>query len=160
MKNKYTTFIPIPPIYQEGEGQKYSIKLACTSQALSFWFNIFSWILILGGTINIFLLSELNTKNNEIAIAIPNGSNLIFIFIHSLIIKIGLELKKRAKDASRLSSAANRAMKLSQAQQNKAGESGDLQAYKVSIEAKSTWLEGRMNQQYLDSIIQKTKEQT
>ena len=51
-------------------------------------------------------------------------------------------------------------MKCSQAQQNKAGESGDLQAYKVSIEAKSTWLEGRMNQQYLDSIIQKTKEQT
>lgn len=160
MTKEYNLFIPVPPEYKEGEGKKYSIKLATKAQLLSFWFNIFSWSFILGGAVNIFLLSVPDIKGSQLTFEIPNSSNLIYILLWSLLIKMGLEIKKRAKDASRLGSAANRAITLSQANKNEAGESGDLQVYKMSVEAKSIWLEGRMNQQYLDKIIQQIKEST
>ncbi|WP_342190178.1 hypothetical protein Pla52nx_003447 [Stieleria varia] len=153
-----------PPPYVDGTGAEYARTLAEKGQRHSFRLIVIGWVFIIAAGICALLGTtartqfEVEEKDGDV-IALKSGAghwlhaNIGTVFGVCAIVfaGIGWQSLDRATAAALLASAATTALSFLPAAVD---ETADIKVYKMCLEAKSGWLEGRMNHDRRNTIAQ------
>ena len=147
--------VPLPPPYKQGAGLEYAVVLAERTQRLSLLLIVVGWILVSIGillvTAGAVLGSKTPTANNNTVIAeIFSQRGLVCAALAVVIGGVGWQCIDRSRSATRTASVATAAIATATIEGN--GKQ-DIAAYKACVQAKTAWLEGRMNQERLQNIV-------
>ena len=147
--------VPTPPPYQQGVGAEYAKNLAERTQRLSFVLLIIGWISVtLGGvlaTAGAVLGTKPLTEDNRTAIVVLACQRGLICTVLAVVLGgIGWQFIDRSTSATKTASIATTALATATVEVN--GEK-DKTAYKACVQAKSAWLEGRMNNDRLQIIV-------
>ena len=160
---------PEPPVYKPGTGGEYARLLAEKGQRQSFRLIVIGWIFII--TAGTFALlgttartefqvdEEQQVSESRKTLTLRSGPTnwfsahigMVFGGCAIVFAGIGWQSLDRATAAALLASAATTALsKLAGSNDAR----NDLRAYKMCVEAKIGWLEGRMNHDRISTIAQ------
>ena len=153
-----------PPPYVDGSGAEYARTLAEKGQRHSFRLVAIGWIFIIAAGICALLGTtartqfEVETERGNV-IALKSGAGnwvqanigMIFGVCAIVFAGVGWQSLDRATAAALLASAATTALSFLPTEDEKAA---DIKVYKMCLEAKAGWLEGRMNHDRISTIAQ------
>lgn len=147
--------VPVPPPYSKGVGARYAILLAKQTQKLSLLLIVVGWIFVSIGVLLVTAGAILGSKtptdnNNTVIAAITSQRGLVCTALAVVIGGVGWQCIDRSRSATRTSSVATAAIATATIEGN-GGK--DIKAYEACVQAKSAWLEGRMNQERLQNIV-------
>ena len=145
--------MPVPDPYEPGEGAKYATLLAKASQRLSLVLLVAGWILVfIGGILAMTaaIVGQVNEqeKNETIIKAFRRQRGLLCSAFAIVCAGTGWQCLDRSSAASQAASIATLAIAYANADPPQ-----DRKAYKACVRAKASWLEGRMNHDRIQSIV-------
>lgn len=151
---------PEPQKYQDGEGIRYAQEIAIKAQRHSFRLVVAGWILIifagvfaLLGTTARIQFQTIPTTDSALESGIAPWFNankgVVFGLCAVVVAGLGWQFLDRSSDASLLGAAATLAIGRSSTADL---ATADKRAYKLCVEAKAAWLEGRMNHDRIAAI--------
>ena len=148
--------VPTPPGYDQGVGAKYATELAERMQRLSLVLLILGWVSVtLGGVLAIagaVLGSGPLTEDNRNFRAVLAAQRGLVCAVFAVVLGgVGWQCMDRSASATKTASIATAAIETATIIEG--DDEGDKRAYKACVKAKSAWLEGRMNSDRLQSII-------
>ncbi|MBU1342254.1 MAG: hypothetical protein KKE44_04150 [Proteobacteria bacterium] len=150
------TIVPHPPPYEEGKGLAYAQELAENTQALSFTLTLAGWLFVmLSGLLAIFgsVLGSIKPDSLGFWEIILSQRGLICSALAVMFAGIGWQVLDRASAATKVTSIATKAILLASTPDGGNPKNGDISAYQACVNAKSSWLEGRMNYERLENIV-------
>lgn len=156
--------IPHPPPYGVNKGGEYAKKLAKKTQGLSLLLTILGWLLVvLGAMLAVIgpilgpglVLEPSNPESRGILMTIEANRGVVCSAFGIILGGLGWQLLDRAAAATRTASVATRAIMTATLPDTNNGnlEESDRRAYEACVQAKSSWLEGRMSNDQLDKIL-------
>jgi hypothetical protein len=152
---KYWLTIPHPPQYKQGAGAVYAEKLALRTQRLSIVLYVIGWILVtlagLLATAGAVLGSKPLTDDKSITV-LKSQRGVICTVLAVVVGGIGWQCMDRSSSATKTASIATAAIATATI-----ADVNDIKAYNACIQAKSAWLEGRMNDDRLQTIEKNLK---
>jgi hypothetical protein len=148
--------VPTPPPYDQGEGAKYAKDLAELTQRLSLLHIVVGWVLVISGgalaTAGAVLGSGPSTPDNRTVKAVLASHRGVLCTVLAVALGgIGWQCIDRSTSATKTASVATAAIATATAEDV---NEPDRRAYKACVAAKSAWLEGRMNHDRLQSIVE------
>ena len=155
-----TVLIPVPQDYSEGMGLKYARELATRAQGMSLVLMLTGWFLLTASVLLAITGSVAgSTRGNSTEVAQEEADvmrvvdamwdhpGLLCSTLAVVFAALGWQCLDRSGSATRLASIANISIK-------KAGLDGDdREAYSACVEAKSSWLEGRMSTERVQALV-------
>ncbi len=151
--------VPSPPPYQQGVGAEYAMNLAERTQRLSLLLIVVGWISVTSGgllaTAGAVLGSRPLTEDNRTVRAVLTSQRGLICTVFAVVLGgIGWQFIDRSTSATKAASIATAAIATATIEGN--GEQ-DKTAYKACVQAKSAWLEGRLSNDRLQSIVEGLK---
>ena len=168
--------VPAPPPYGPGVGVEYATKLAERGQALSFTLLVAGWLFVISAGLCALLGTTARTEFEFVTtsagatgaeqqagdertgtLVLRSGTSnywsanlgIIFGAVAIVCAGVGWQCLDRSSAASLLAKAATKAIGHAS---SVGGVEADLRAYGLCIEAKASWLDGRMNHDRIDAI--------
>ncbi|MEM9380093.1 MAG: hypothetical protein AAGB93_09120 [Planctomycetota bacterium] len=149
-------FVPVPERYGEGAGVEFSREVAGAAQRLSLALILIGWFLLtcsvlLAITGSLIPPMEVGADGSgpwtdTIVTALLKSPGLLCSTLAVVGAALGWQCIDRSHSATRLASVANRAIGSIRSRHH------DYKAFELSVEAKSIWLEGRMNTEHVDRL--------
>ncbi len=147
--------VPTPSGYEQGAGVTYATELAIRTQRLSFVMLVLGWISVtLGGVLAaagaVLGSGPLQGNDHNFVAVLAAQRGIICAVLAVVFGGLGWQCIDRSTSATKTASIATAAIATATT-----GEGGDrdMRAYKACVKAKSAWLEGRMNNDRLQSIV-------
>ncbi len=146
--------VPVPPEYGPGVGLTYSKDLAEATQKLSLVLLIFGWILVVCGALLAIAASVLGSRKVQdgkdgLVEVLRAHRGLIASALAIVSAGTGWQLMDRSSAATMTASVATQAI----AAAAQADSLSDWRAYTASVQAKASWMVGRMSQDRLGVIV-------
>lgn len=149
-------FMPHPPPYKDGAGLEYAINLADKAQKLSLTLTISGWVLVIAGALLAIAGSVLgSTKGNASGFwdLMSTHQGLVCSAFAIASAGIGWTFLDRGSSATRAASVATSAIMIASGKSLSNHPEADWKAYEACVNSKAAWLEGRMNNDRLESIV-------
>jgi len=150
-------WVPHPPAYSEGEGLTYALALAKKTQGLSLFLTLLGWFCVVLGALLAISGSVLGSESVDGAAGflatLSAHRGLVCSTAAIVFAGAGWQILDRASAATKVSSISTRAILIGSSNGKYKNRSCDKVAYDACVEAKTAWLEGRMNNDRLENIV-------
>lgn len=156
MKFLQNAIVPHPPLYELGKGKEYAKVLAEKTQGLSLLLTLIGWLLVVAGALLAIAGSILGSHGLEsggLLATLGAHKGLLCSTFAIVFAGAGWQLLDRASAATRTASVATKAIMTATLPAPGNEEAFDRSAYEACVQAKSSWLEGRMSNDRLETIL-------
>lgn len=149
-------FVPVPERYAEGAGVEFAREVAGAAQRLSLALILIGWFLLTCSVLLAItgsLIPPIDVGpdgqgpwTDTIVTALLKSPGLLCSTLAVVGAALGWQCIDRSHSATRLASVAHRAIGSIRSLEH------DYEAFRLSVEAKSIWLEGRMNTEQVQML--------
>jgi hypothetical protein len=149
-------WVPHPPAYKEKVGLEYAQALARKTQGLSLVLNFTGWLFVVFGALlaiggSVLGSEEASVASKSIWAELLVHRGLLCSTLAIVCAGAGWQILDRASAATKVASISTRAILI--ASTNEEDSKADKSAYDACVKAKTAWLEGRMNNDRLENIV-------
>ncbi len=152
-------WIPIPEAFSSCFANKFAIELAGRFQSLSYFQLIIGWVFISVGTLltlsgSILGSGEIKKVDYSIKNIIIGSRGIMLVGVGVVILSLGQHFIDRSDSTAKAAAAVNEAIGYL------GSAKGDSTAYKICINARTMWLEDRLNHIQLENMMNKAQQKT
>ena len=152
-------WVPHPPPYKDGEGLNYPQSLAKKTQGLSLFLTLLGWFCVVSGAVlaiaGAVLGSTETAASTGLLDTLSAHRGLLCSTGAIVLAGAGWQILDRASAATKVASISTHAILIASFDEHAENNNADKAAYDACIKAKTAWLEGRMNNDRLENIVEK-----